>query len=95
MTWFAIFACIVFGLYFWRQYRARQIELASPLADHRLGVRHIGQTMTLDSPIRNGAGRIKIGNREWNIRGPELPVGARVRVTGVDGSVLLVDRVTS
>lgn len=93
MTWFVIFACAVFGLYFWRQYRARQIELASPLADHRLGLRHIGQTITLEGPIRNGAGRLKIGNREWSIRGPELPAGAKVRVTGVDGSILLVDRV--
>lgn len=92
MTWFVIFACIVFGLYFWRHYRARQIELGSPLADHRLGVRHIGQTVTLEHPIRNGAGRIRIGNREWNVRGPELPAGARIRIMGVDGSVLLVDR---
>lgn len=93
MTWFFIFASVVFGLYFWRHYRARQIELASPLADHRLGLRHIGHTMTLDSPLNGGVGRIKIGNREWSVRGPELPAGAKIRVTGVDGSVLLVDRI--
>lgn len=92
MTWFVVFAIAVFGFYFWRQHRLRQIDLASPLAEHRLGLRHIGQTLTLEQPIQKGAGRVRLGNREWVVRGPDLPAGAKVRVTGVDGSVLLVDR---
>jgi membrane protein implicated in regulation of membrane protease activity len=94
MIWFLCFASIVFGLYFWMQYRARQRELARPTAEHRLGVRHIGQALTLQAPIQDGTGRVRLGNRDWEVRGPNLPVGARVRVTGVDGSVLLVDRIS-
>jgi membrane protein implicated in regulation of membrane protease activity len=92
MTWFIVFATIVFAVYFWVQHRARQKELDSPLADHRLGLRYIGESLTLEQPIHNNNGRIFLGNREWNVRGPNLPVGSRVRVTGVDGTVLLVDR---
>jgi inner membrane protein len=92
MTWFLLFAGTAFGWYFWRERRIRQIELDSPLADHRLGLRHIGQSLILEQPIHNNNGRIFLGNREWPVRGPNLPIGARVRVTGVDGSVLLVDR---
>ncbi len=92
MIWFLCFASTVFGLYFWIQYRSRQRELARPTAEHRLGVRHIGQAFTLQNPIQNGNGRVRLGNRDWEVRGPNLPVGARVRVTGVDGSILLVDR---
>lgn len=92
MIWFLCFASIVFGLYFWMQYRARQRELARPTAEHRLGALHIGQALTLQAPIHHGTGRVRIGNRDWEVRGPNLPVGARVRVTGVDGTVLLVDR---
>jgi membrane protein implicated in regulation of membrane protease activity len=92
MTWFLIFAAAVFALYFLRQHRSRQKELDSPLADHRLGLRHIGESLVLEQPIQNNSGRIYLGKREWNVRGPNLPVGSRVRVTGVDGSVLLVDR---
>lgn len=95
MIWFLCFASIVFGLYFWVQYRARQRELARPTAEHRLGVRHIGQALTLEVAIQNGIGRVRLGNRDWQVRGPNLPVGARVRVTGVDGTVLLVDRTSS
>ncbi len=92
MTWFLIFAGTVFALYFWRQYRIRQAELNSPFAEHRQGMRYIGESLTLEKPIHNNNGRIYLGNREWDVRGPNLPVGSRVRVTGVDGSVLLVDR---
>lgn len=92
MIWFVCFASAVFAIYFWRQYRSRQRELASPTAAHRLGLRHIGEALVLQAPIYNGVGRVRLGNRDWDVRGPNLPAGTRVRVTGVDGVVLLVDR---
>ncbi len=95
MTWFVIFACAVFGLYFWLQYREQQRELNSPLASHRLGHSHIGRVLVLDHGLQNGAGRVRLGDREWAVRGPNLPAGAKARVTGVDGAVLLIDRVAA
>lgn len=95
MTWFVIFACVVFALYFWRQYRRQQREHNSPLAIHRSGHSHIGQVVVLDQGLENGVGRVRLGNREWPVRGPNLPPGAKARVTGVDGTVLLVDRVAA
>ena len=95
MIGFIAFATLVFGGYFWIQYRDRQRELDRPTAEHRLGLKFIGQAVVLESPIKNGNGRVRLGNRDWTVRGPNLPVGARVRVTGVDGSVLLVDRTTA
>ena len=50
------------------------------------------RSLTLPSGIQDGAGRVKLGGRQWHLRGPDVPAGARVRVTGVDGSVLIVDR---
>jgi inner membrane protein len=58
MTWFLIFASTVFGLYFWMQYRSRQRELQRPTAEHRSGMRYIGEALTLQAPIQNGAGRV-------------------------------------
>lgn len=94
MAWFLTFAACVFGLYFWIQYLKRQKELNSPLAAHRLGHSHIGRVVVLEQGLQNGTGRVRIGDREWAVRGPNLPAGARARVTGVDGTVLLVDRTT-
>jgi membrane protein implicated in regulation of membrane protease activity len=95
MIWFLVFAATVFALYFWRQYRQAQRELNSPLATHRSGHSHIGQVVVLDQGLSNGSGSIRLGNRDWPIRGPNLPPGAKARVTGVDGTVLLVDRVAA
>lgn len=95
MTWFVIFASSVFGLYFWRQHRQRQRERNSPLASHRSGHSHIGQIVVLEHGLENGRGYVRLGNREWPVRGPNLPPGSKARVTGVDGTVLLVDRVAA
>ena len=92
MFWFALFAATVFALYFWREHRIQQRDLQSASAPHRVGERYIGQMLTLASGISEGAGRAKLGGRRWSLRGPDLPAGAKVRVTGVDGSILIVDR---
>jgi membrane protein implicated in regulation of membrane protease activity len=92
MSWFLVFALTVFGLYFWREHRVQQRELQSASAPHRKGERYIGQVLTLPDGIQDGTGRIKLGVRRWQVRGPDVPAGSRVRVTGVDGTVLIVDR---
>jgi membrane protein implicated in regulation of membrane protease activity len=52
-----------------------------PLLNRR-GDQLIGRTATLTEPIVNGRGRIKIGDTVWRVSGPDLPVGATVRVKG-------------
>jgi membrane protein implicated in regulation of membrane protease activity len=92
MVWFALFAATVFGLYFWREHRIQQQELRSASAPHRVGERYIGQVLTLTEGIHDGSGQTRLGSRRWNLRGPNVPAGTRVRVTGVDGTILIVDR---
>jgi membrane protein implicated in regulation of membrane protease activity len=92
MTWFVIFAVTVFGLWFWREYRIQQRDLESASSPLRTAERHIGQVITVPKGIENGAGRITIGARQWTLRGPDVPAGGKVRITGVDGQVLIVDR---
>jgi len=36
---------------------------------------------------------VRVGDSEWNARGADAAIGARVRVTGADGAVLLVEGV--
>ena len=95
MTWFLMFASMVFGLYFWREYRVQQRDLASPSSPVRTAERYIGQVLILEEDIRGGRGRARVGTRRWRLRGPDLAAGSRVRVTGVDGTVLIVDRLSS
>ena len=51
---------------------------------------YVGRTFTLDRPIVDGRGRLKVDDTVWLVAGPDLPVGARVRVTGVDNTLLRV-----
>ena len=92
MAWFVVFAITVFALWFWREYRVQRQHLEGASAPHRTGERFIGQVVTVPQGILNGAGRITLGQQQWSLRGPDMPAGGRARVTGVDGRVLIVDR---
>lgn len=73
-----------------RQAYARMDHRSSdPLLNDR-GARLVGQIVTVVAPIQNGEGRVKVGDGEWSARGPDAPAGARVRITGTQGSCLLV-----
>lgn len=50
-----------------------------PLLNRR-GDQLVGRTATLTEPIREGRGRIQLGDTLWRVSGPDLPSGARVRV---------------
>ncbi len=58
-----------------------------PLLNRR-GEQMIGRTATLGEPIRNGHGRIQLGDTFWRVSGPDLPAGTRVRVIAATESDL-------
>ncbi|MET0257615.1 MAG: NfeD family protein [Methylobacterium sp.] len=53
----------------------------------------IGRDVVLDAAIVAGHGRARIDDTLWSVSGPDLPAGAQVRVTGVEGTVLRVTAV--
>ncbi len=52
---------------------------------------YVGQSTVVVVPISGGRGKIKVGDSLWQAEGPDLAEGARVRITGVNGSVLVVE----
>ncbi len=65
---------------------------ADPLMNRR-GARMVGEIATVTEAIEDSSnGRVHLGDTEWIARGVVAPVGARVRVTGSDGAILLVER---
>lgn len=81
-------ALSVANLLFARRLRGR--IAAAPAALNRRGEELIGRDFVLAEAIVNGQGRVRVGDSLWIARGPDLPAGARVRVTGVEGATLLV-----
>jgi membrane protein implicated in regulation of membrane protease activity len=66
---------------------ARTQASDQPLLNRR-SEQMIGRTATLVEPIRNGHGRIHLGDTFWRVSGPDLPAGARVRVVAATESDL-------
>ena len=86
---FALFSVV--SILLWRAYLKRHpIKTDQPLLNRR-GEQYVGRVFTLDAPVVNGAGKIRVDDSIWKIHGTDCPAGTRVRVTGVDGVVLKVD----
>ena len=50
----------------------------------------VGRTAILHEPISEGRGRVRLDDINWPAHGPDLPVGARVRVVASNGQELTV-----
>ncbi|MBT8390092.1 MAG: NfeD family protein [Altererythrobacter sp.] len=70
--------------------RDSPIESSDPLLNQR-GTRLIGENALVTQAIDGGSGRVKYGDSEWIARGPDIAEGERVRITGSDGAILMVE----
>ena len=88
----ALFALLAFAaVYAGRRYYARNpVASADPNLNER-AARLIGRTVTVETAIENGQGRVKVGDGVWNARGPDAPAGSQVVVVSADGSCLNVE----
>jgi membrane protein implicated in regulation of membrane protease activity len=50
----------------------------------------IGRVFTLEKPIVDGVGTVKIDDTVWRVSGPDTPAGSRVRIVSADGAMLTV-----
>lgn len=88
---FAVLAFLSCILY-WKFVRPRLQREATPEAAllNRRGARMLGQRYVLESAIVNGRGKARVGDGQWLVEGPDLPVGTAVEVIGVEGTTLKV-----
>jgi membrane protein implicated in regulation of membrane protease activity len=91
---FLIFAVSsVAAIYAGRRYlAANPIVSADPLLNDK-SARLIGSIVTAVEPVDALQGRVKVGDGVWSAKGADAAVGDRLRVTGADGAVLVVERV--
>jgi inner membrane protein len=73
-----------------RYLRSNPIDAADPLMNDR-GGRLVGEVVLVTSAIGAGTGKVRCGDSEWLAKGPDAAPGTRMRVTGHDGVVLLVE----
>jgi inner membrane protein len=75
----------------WR-YFARKVEqpVDRPFLNRRADS-YVGRVFTLEKPIVDGVGTIRIEDTVWRVSGPSLPAGSRVKVSRADGAELAVE----
>ena len=75
----------------WRKwFRAHERVSDNPALNRRTAAL-IGRVVDLREPIVGGRGRVQIADAFWDVVGPDLPVGARVRIVSAEGMTLRVD----
>lgn len=76
----------------WRYYQRRNpTETDLPMLNRR-GEQYVGRRLSLDQPIVNGRGQVKVDDSTWRVEGADLPAGTAIVVTGVKGTILVVER---
>lgn len=84
---FAVFAVAAVPL--WRRLASRKPSDSSPFLNKRADAL-VGRVFTLEKPIVDGAGTVRIDDTVWRVAGPDAPAGSRVRIVQADGARLTV-----
>lgn len=89
---FALFAIVAVSA--WRIYGKKfPTETDQPLLNKR-GAQYIGRIFLVNEPIINGEGKIKVDDSLWKVTGEDCPVNTKVKVTGIRGTVLEVEKMS-
>ncbi len=71
--------------------RSRPTETDHPTLNRR-GQQYVGRVFTVDEKMVNGMGKLRVDDTSWKISGNDFEAGTKVRVTGVEGTVLVVEK---
>ena len=85
-------ALSVASIALWRGWLKRHPTETDQPRLNRRGEQYLGRVFTLEHPVVNGLGKIRVDDSTWKISGPDCEAGTRIRVVGVDGVVLRVER---
>ena len=86
---FAVFSVAAVPL--WRRFalKSNAASLSNPFLNKRTDAL-VGREFTLEKPIVDGSGTVRIDDTIWRVAGPDAPAGSRVRVVRADGASLTV-----
>ncbi|GAB2523498.1 NfeD family protein [Lysobacter humi (ex Lee et al. 2017)] len=71
------------------RWAGQQRETDQPALNRR-AEQLVGRVVPLLEAIEHGRGRVQIADAFWDVEGPDLPAGSRVRIVGARGMTLLV-----
>lgn len=86
---FAVFAALAVPV--WRKlaHSNRAASASHPFLNKRAEAL-VGRVFTLEKPIVDGFGTVRVDDTIWRVAGPDAPAGSRVKVVGASGANLTV-----
>jgi hypothetical protein len=88
---FAVLAVVSVALWWRLGRRGKQDDESDQPFLNRRAQGYVGRVFTLDKPIVDGAGTVRIGDTVWRITGPDCASGSRIRIARADGATLYVE----
>ena len=90
-TQFIAFALLsIAAVPLWRSVARRSSSVTDQPHLNRRSDALVGRVFTLDKPIVDGAGTVRIDDTVWRVSGPDTPAGSRVQIVKSDGASLVV-----
>jgi inner membrane protein len=75
----------------WRRLATQSSTNAQSMFLNRRSDALVGRVFTLDKPIMDGSGTVRVDDTIWRVSGPDCPAGSRVKVVRADGANLTVE----
>ena len=86
---FAVFAAIAVPVWLRLARSNREASASNPFLNRRADAL-VGRVFTLEKPIIDGSGTVRIDDTVWRVAGPDTPAGNRVKIVQADGASLTV-----
>jgi inner membrane protein len=75
----------------WRRLATQSSTNAQSMFLNRRSDALVGRIFTLDKPIMDGSGTVRVDDTIWRVSGPDCPAGSKVKVVRADGASLMVE----
>lgn len=91
IIWSVLSLASVIGWHYYR--KAHPPKDTDQPSLNRRGSQYVGRVFTLDEPIVNGIGKIKVDDSTWKVVSEsDMKKGEKVKVSALDGVVLKVEK---
>ncbi len=81
----------VVSVVLWRRYLKRHPSIVDEPHLNQRTASYVGRVLVLSEPLQNGRGKLRVDDSNWDVTGPDLPAGTRVRVVGSTDMILQVE----
>jgi membrane protein implicated in regulation of membrane protease activity len=89
---------LIFGIgsmcsfFVWRKFATHGKDAVNKGRLNQRAAQYIGRTFTLQEPIVNGRGKVRVDDTIWRVEGEDLPSGEQIKIVDVDGVVLKIEK---